>query len=633
LPMSISAVQGDLLRMQQARTLTEVLNNVPGVDVSGYNNISMRGFEASVARNGTIQTGMNSQFISQRPTVAVDRIEVVKGPEQIMQGSSAGVGGTVNLITKLPEAERSAYLGSAIGSDGYWRLDADLNGTLLGSDGNSLMGRVIGSTSDAGETDVGYDGASNDFASAGLRWANDDWGSDLAAVYEYNASTTPYPGIVVTMGDSFHSGMKEYAFGDKNAYDKSESDTVDLNFTQRLWESWKLAVTYIWNNTVITPYSANPIEVLEPNTVFAVQSKGLVFESTANDVKVDIRGEFDTGPVAHQVMLAYDYNETSSERAAGPISQGRYYTDLDTGEKTVDPTVYTLPGFRQDYVETGLLLVDKASWNAWSGLFGVRWASADTTSRVSGFEGRYKTNSDETLPQYGLVYQIRPDVSLYASGGDGYQSNASLKDWQGDLLPDETSTQYEVGVKALLLDRQIAVTLALYRIRQVNVAVPDTEHQPDDGSYLDIYTTITGLTSKGIEFEVSGQPIRGLQLRANYTYTQQEDQDGEPPFSGYCPSSFDLWAQYWLSREPGQGWWGAFGLSAKDSVVQPSGGLNVPGYTTFDLQAGYSTGHWNAIAGFKNVGDLQTYYPTRQYGPFGAVQPGASFVFDLRYRF
>ena len=99
------------------------------------------------------------------------------------------------------------------------------------------------------------------------------------------------------------------------------------------------------------------------------------------------------------------------------------------------------------------------------------------------------------------------------------------------------------------------------------------------------------------------------------------------------PLSFNLWSQYWLSRNVGQGWWGGFGLTAKDSAIGPFYALNVPGYTTFDLQAGYSTEHWSAIAGYRNVADIQTFYPTAQYTEVATVQPGGSFQFDLSYRF
>ena len=636
LPMSISAVQGDLMKLQQSRTLTDVLNNVAGVDVAQDSTVTTRGFTASVARNGTIQTGYGLRVTDLTPTVGVDRIEVVKGPEQILQGSGGGIGGTVNLITKLPEAQPVAYLGAAAGSDGYWRLDADVNDTLLGDEGNRLMGRLIGSTAGAGNTDVGYVGASNDFVSAGLRWTNDASGTDLAAVYEYNDTLIPSKGWVVSMGNAFHSGMKEYRFGPRNSFLQSEVDTLDVNFHQRIWESWSFNVNYIWSDRAQLSQLTTPFFLPDPNTVLAANNRGpgMRTGSTANNIKVDIRGNLQTGPVAQQLMLAYDYNTTDDSFGPGRITFNRWLTDLTTGERTLASSrEIAQPKYLGNYVETGLLAVDHVTWNAWSGLFGVRWASFDNVNWLPGADlPREKSSGDHTLPQYGLVYAVTPDVRLYASGGDGYQSHDGQKNWLGELIPDETSTQYEAGVKALVLDRQLAVTLAVYRIKQKNVSTPDWEHiGPDDEDF--VYLTIPGLTTKGVELEVSGQPIRGLDVRANYTYTQQKDQDGQPPWFGYVPSSFNLWAQYWLSRETGQGWWGGFGLTAKNAPVQAKDSTQVPGFTTFDLQAGYASGHWNAIAGYKNVGDIQTYYPSSQFVQFGAPQPGASFTFDLSYQF
>ena len=636
LPISISTVQGDLLQQQQARTLTDVLNNVAGVDVSAYNGITMRGFDASLARNGTIDTGSFSYLVNQRPSVSVDRIEVVKGPEQIMQGSQGGIGGLVNLITKRPEADPLAYLGAAAGSEGYWRLDADVNDTLVGDENNRLMGRLVGSSSGAGETSVGYDGATNEFASAGLRWENTGWGTDFGVVYEYNASSLPDAPIVVTLGNSFHSGMKEWAIGADNAYVSTRENTIDVNFSQRLWQDWTLGVNYIWGETSRRFRSTDPRAFLEPATVVAstAAGKGWTMDGDSDAFKIDIRGRVATGPVEHKLLLAYDYDTSNDTRNAGLTRRGLYYTDLDTGDKTFVSSPRSAAAAYLSFDESGVLLVDQVNWEAWSGLFGVRWISFDSSSQ-GGSGAPDKQTGDDTLPQYGLVYRITPDVSLYASGGQGFNSNAGLLNAQGVSVPNETSTQYEGGVKALLFSQQVAVTLALYRIEQKNVAIQPDQPEPPDGYYY--YITIPGLTGKGIEFEVPGQPIRGLQMRANFTYTEQEyqsgDKRGEPPDVGYVPCSFNLWAQYWLSRNPGQGWWGGLGVTAKDSAESVFYAPNVPGYTTFDLQAGYSTEHWNAIAGFRNVADVQTFYPTSQFSQFGTVQPGASFQFDLNYRF
>ena len=633
LPISVSAVQGDLLQQQQARTLTDVLNNVAGVDVSAYGNVTMRGFGASLARNGTIETGIFINGADPRPTVSVDRVEVVKGPEQIMQGNRGGIGGLVNLITKRPEANPYAYLGAAGGSDGYWRLDADVNDTLLGDETNHLMGRLIGSSSGAGETSVGYEGASSGFASAGLGWENTDWGSNLGVVYEYNSTSTPDSPLVATQNGRLHSGMKEWAFGAKNAFYASRQNSVDAIYSQRVWQDWTFNVNYIWSETArrqrgTTAFLAGPDTML----AFTSQGRGQTTETSSNNLKLDIRGSVNTGPVEHKLLLAYDDNTADDTRNAGLIRKGFYTTDLSTGVKTFDPAPRIVPASYGTYDETGLLLVDQVNWEAWSGLFGVRWISFDYSTQY-GDDVPSKSSGDDTLPQYGLVYRITPDVSLYASGGQGFTSNAGLLDVDGGSLPNETSTQYEAGVKALLLNQQVAVTLALYRIEQKNLAL-FVDYTPDE---VFVYTTIPGLTSKGVELEVSGQPIRGLQMRANFTYTEQEyqygDIRGEPPDLGYVPLSFNLWSQYWLSRNVGQGWWGGLGVTAKDAAIAPSYAPYVPGYTTFDLQAGYSTEHWSAIAGYRNVADIQTFYPTVQFGEAGTVQPGSSFQFDLSYRF
>ena len=99
----------DLLYQQQVTTLAEALTNVSNATVSAYNSISMRGFNAAIARNGTMSADSNKYTESGRPLVATERIEVLKGPAQIMQGWTAGYGGTANVITKSvsPTANRA----------------------------------------------------------------------------------------------------------------------------------------------------------------------------------------------------------------------------------------------------------------------------------------------------------------------------------------------------------------------------------------------------------------------------------------------------------------------------------------------------------------------------------------------
>ena len=138
--------------------------------------------------------------------------------------------------------------------------------------------------------------------------------------------------------------------------------------------------------------------------------------------------------------------------------------------------------------------------------------------------------------------------------------------------------------------------------------------------------------------EISGQPIRGLQVRMSFAgATASEDKTGEPPYMGYLPYKFSLWSQYWIGREAGHGWWVAGGLDAYDAPVRASDQASLPGATTVDLSTGYEAEHWTAVAGVKNVGNVETYNPTSGVTVNGTSiaqpSPDREYRLDLGYRF
>jgi outer membrane receptor for ferric coprogen and ferric-rhodotorulic acid len=322
------------------------------------------------------------------------------------------------------------------------------------------------------------------------------------------------------------------------------------------------------------------------------------------------------------------------------VNIGVYTNDIAAGTKVYepfDPLVDTSNGEADQKDQTGVLLTDQVSWGKWHALLGVRWLSLNQKF----MEGKpayttYKFNDSDAVPQYGLVYAINPRLSLYASSTGGYRINNSFKDADGNWLPNVTYTQYEGGAKALLLDQQLALTVAIYQLEQKNEAFFagfNSNGEP-------YYKAEPGITSKGVEVELSGQPIRGLQVRTTFTYMESKNEsDGEPPYQGYAPTQFSLWAQYWLGRNPGHGWWAGGGLTAKDAPVVPSDGGTVPGATLLDLSAGYQQDRWQAIAGVKNVGNVQAFEPIGGGPAWGSDYyyayrlPGREYRFDLSYRF
>ena len=311
--------------------------------------------------------------------------------------------------------------------------------------------------------------------------------------------------------------------------------------------------------------------------------------------------------------------------------------------------------------ENGLLASDRMQWDKWSALLGLRWIDKSYRQYTGDFTledgtvvepaSSYKESVNQTLPQYGLVYEVASDVSLYASGNEGFQSNANLLDKDGGAIPDQTSTQHEIGVKSLLLDRQIAVTLALYQIKQKDVALPVDDAVPPPGQ-IGVFVTIDGITSKGVEVEVSGQPVRGLELRANYAYLDTEaEMDGRSLTYGYTPNKFNLWGAYWFSRSVGTGWWVGGGLNYSQApkpametqpyenpeYYDPPVNVVWPGYsgsTLLDLSAGWTGAHWSAIAGIKNVTNERV-YDLPYFASFvtTVANEGRTYAFDVSYSF
>lgn len=108
-PMSLSVVTEDDVKHANAKTISDLLQDIPGVQVTnagsqGLKRISIRGedtFRTLVMIDGqkiSEQKSMDGSPILIDPA-AIERIEVIKGPASVLYGSDA-IGGAINIITK-----------------------------------------------------------------------------------------------------------------------------------------------------------------------------------------------------------------------------------------------------------------------------------------------------------------------------------------------------------------------------------------------------------------------------------------------------------------------------------------------------------------------------------------------------
>lgn len=114
-PAIISVITADEIKRMGAHDLYEVLSYVPGIDLTetffGYTSVSFRGIlqthynnRSLVLLNGhpLFETYTGSYYLEQIPLVAVERVEIVRGPGSTLYGTNA-YAGVINVITKAPE--------------------------------------------------------------------------------------------------------------------------------------------------------------------------------------------------------------------------------------------------------------------------------------------------------------------------------------------------------------------------------------------------------------------------------------------------------------------------------------------------------------------------------------------------
>lgn len=108
-PMSLSVVTEEVVKHANAKTIPDLLQDIPGVQVTnagsqGLKRISIRGedtFRTLIMIDGqkiSEQKSMDGSPILIDPA-AIERIEVIKGPASVLYGSDA-IGGAINIITK-----------------------------------------------------------------------------------------------------------------------------------------------------------------------------------------------------------------------------------------------------------------------------------------------------------------------------------------------------------------------------------------------------------------------------------------------------------------------------------------------------------------------------------------------------
>jgi iron complex outermembrane receptor protein len=628
IPQSIQAIPQQVFEDQQVTRVEEAVRNVSGVfqgNTAGGATTAyvIRGFE----QLSTLQDGFILSDYGSPETANLERIEVLKGPASILYGATEP-GGVVNLVTKKPLSEPFFEAEFQAGSFGFIRPRLDISGPL--NPDKSLLYRLNA----AYERSDGFrdfdQGIERVFIGPAVTW-NISERTDVTFQLTYLDDKRPLDRGIPVIGVGIADIPISRILGEPDDFIQNQQLTAKYELEHRFSENWTLRNAFQYLNEDLSVSNFDPDTLEENDGILSRNQRGIDQLTQSYSLQTNLVGKFATGSVEHTLLLGVDLSRRSRDLD--------FASNLSTSAplNIFDPVYNLVP--RVSFSELDLLLSQRTKTDSLGiylqdqitlsdnlkllvgGRFDIVDQKIDNNPTAFDSTSSSSTQSNNAFsPRVGIVYQPIEPISLYASYSRSFRPNEETT-FDGSLLEPERGTQYEVGVKADLLDGRLSTTLSFYQIKKTNVATVDINN-PD-------FVIASGeQRSQGVELDIAGEILPNWKIIASYAYTDAEvTQDNNIPVGNRLRNipehSASLWTTYEISRGSLQGLGFGIGFSfVGDRQGDIENTFELPSYFLTNGTIYYRRSNWKAALSVKNlfdVGYLESSSGVRERGAY----PGA----------
>ncbi|MEG1767502.1 MAG: TonB-dependent receptor, partial [Comamonas sp.] len=271
-----------------------------------------------------------------------------------------------------------------------------------------------------------------------------------------------------------------------------------------------------------------------------------------SNVDLNVSGPFSLLGRQHELVLGAAYEEYDQLMQSRPDTSGLRGSpaNLFTWDRT-GAGVYGPVNVNSQYKMRQSSLYGAARFQVSDKLkliTGTRIVSHDYNFDESWATGSSVTNTSENgvfTPYAGAVYDINQDHAVYASYTTIYQPQ-SARDRNGAVLDPTEGANYEVGLKSAWLDGRLNTALALYQIRQNDVAEADPGYFVPGTIDTGASRSAKGIKTQGLDLEVFGALARDWNVSASWTYSQSKNADGKLTNTTFARNMIKLWTTYRL---------------------------------------------------------------------------------------
>ena len=628
IPQSISVVTRQRMDEQNMGSVYEALAGTTGITIQqspqGGKYILSRGFELGTVQYDGVPLnrdiyGRASNYSS--AMAYIDRVEVLRGAAGLLQGEGSPAG-AVNLVRKRPLHENAMSVQASAGTWDRYGTQLDVSRVL--NEEGTLRGRAL----------IDYEDQHSFVDHVNRRSAT------LYGTLEYDLS----PATRINLGFSSEdakgrptmNGLPRLNTGaDLNLarstylgalWNRQESSNRSLYFdvAHQFNADWKLKLTgvHIKEDHDLKYASANravvPALMQSANTA----SRSLVDIETSG-MDAHLTGAFAAFGRRHEIVTGANYAKATNDTTFGYKLNYNIFNVASYDANIREPEDSEIYGANR---EDGI--GKREQYGIYSAL---RWQLTDPLklvvgARASWFRMGWDTytgsatpsvqrtrESAKVNPYAGLIYEISPEWSAYASYADIFQPQ-SQQNQAGAMLKPILGANYEAGIKGELMDGKVNTALALFRIDQKHRAQVDYGTGPTCRNNYYCYTDTGEVRSQGLDAEVSGEIARNWNLFAGYTFTRtkylKDVSSQGMVFNTYTPKHlFRLWTTYRLPGAMNAITLGG-GVDAQSASYRQIGNVHAEmnGRAVWNAVAKYQINrNWSAALNVNNVFDKRYY--------------------------
>jgi len=636
-PLTVSVIPREVIDVQQAKTLQDVLQNTAGVTASQtaptvYSNLAIRGINVENRGNYRLNGSLPIINLVSLPLEDKDRVEALKGASALYYGFTTP-SGIINLTMKRPtkdlllamdvSGDTNGTIGGHVDFGGTWGIfGARINGVIERPDSGIDHTRGRRSLISGAFDLKPADNLTITFDAEHIYKRVNEPGIYRFILKPASTAANPYPSLnVPSLIDPSTN------FGPDWAFNRAEETNLLGAVNWRISPAWALTLSG-GTSTLNRDRHFTTIDPNNPNTAVPNGPIGEYplsvgyqpdYRARNRNLRAELAGTFQTGPFVHELLLGASQNLRKQDSSATVQAQCLYSaTDRSLVGSTFATTAVAgtvrsickqnitsphdipqlgepLPTYTSTEInDIGYYVFDRVKFGEWLQVLGGArksdYTEKNTTLGTTTFKAKPWSFS------YGAVVKPREWVSVYGTYIEGLEATPGAPTTAvnaGAQLPATESKQHEAGIK-IQPRKGLLLQTAYFNIERASTYVNGANVYVQDGK----------ARYKGVEISLTGDITRLLSIYTSAVFLNAKQVSGAPSSTSasgvFSPTvvgrlidntpkrTFSLSGNYRLTA------FGLDGASLNGGVFYTGrravNALNqafVPGYTLINIGAGY----------------------------------------------